>query len=219
MSEKIPKEEYPNFKEVLTSEQLRLISDAVRVSELVPKIKNDDELNKILLDNQKLKGELIQDGFDPNIYLLWHKFIGSTGEYLITEFDTPDGKIANYIKNLDERIKGLEKIQKFDGFYDDENKVYEDLTNEQNYILSEINSIIKKASANVSGERTVENVKIKQDKIKSFIEEIEKKYDYKIGNYLLGSRLIHSSPDKSTKTTEFDTPNNDIENFIRELYK
>ena len=89
-----------------------------------------------------------------------------------------------------------------------EKKEYSNLTPEQNKILSEINDILVF--------KDLDSWMDRQNKIITFIHIMEDK-SITPTNYILGSRMVGGTPEPYV--TEFDTKDQDIENFIRSLKK
>ena len=87
-------------------------------------------------------------------------------------------------------------------------KEYQNLTEDQNKVLQEVNNILRP--------RGVEFFANRQKKCMDYQVELRKK-DIEPLNYILWHRVIGSTPQDDI--AEFDTPNNDIENFIRSLDK
>jgi hypothetical protein len=90
-------------------------------------------------------------------------------------------------------------------------KQYENLNSEQNKILSEINDLLL-VSSDVHG--SLDKFMARQKAAKDFILELEDK-GYNPLDYILWHRVLGSTPQDSVE--EFDTPESDIENFVRDF--
>lgn len=93
-----------------------------------------------------------------------------------------------------------------------ENKEYPDLTPEQNKILAEINDILRLDNR----DRCVEVYEKRMPQIVDFMEKFQKK-GLDLNDYILGRRLKFSTPEEGI--FKFDTPDHEIEKFIRTLEK
>ncbi|MFA5652195.1 MAG: hypothetical protein WC933_02420 [Candidatus Paceibacterota bacterium] len=98
--------------------------------------------------------------------------------------------------------------------YDKQNNEYQNLTPEQNKILSEINILLRNFVKRYKETHDHKFYEERQSEIVSFKNKLEDK-GLSIYNYILGCRVIHGTPEENV--TEFDTPDHDIEKFIRNL--
>jgi len=100
--------------------------------------------------------------------------------------------------------------------YSDQSKKYQNLTDQDNKILSEINVLLKNYTKRYKETHDHEFYDERQRKIISFMHELEDN-NLSILDYILGHRLLHSTPDPKDNINKLDTPNHDIEKFIRNL--
>ncbi len=100
--------------------------------------------------------------------------------------------------------------------YSDENKYYPNLSPENNKILAEVNVLIANYIKSLAETRDLKLYGEKQLKIIAFVHELEDK-GFSLHNYILGYRI--KGGELKPGITELDTPNRDIEKFIRDLYK
>ncbi len=90
-------------------------------------------------------------------------------------------------------------------------KEYENLTSEQNEILSEINALLL---VDRNAPHALDKFMARQKAAKDFILELEDK-GYNPLDYILWHRVIGSTPQDEIE--KFDTPEKDIEKFIRDF--
>lgn len=197
--------------------ELKLISKPTNEEMVYEKEKGPlvDRQQRITRFNKNLK---FKYGVSLNNYILGHLLLDSNpGESESLPFDIVDESNPDGMGLVEKFIKYTLPYHKtYEGDYSDPDKEYPDLNKEQNKILSEINFLKRKNNIESRANRTIESITDKYKSIINFTQELEKK-GFDIMKYVLGRRLAGSTPD--SYTTEFDTPNGDIADFMRKLYK